>query len=178
LHHGDGKVLASRRARAHRFRIGLYRPRRRPHAGVRARSLATAPRQARSATTPTRSQVRWRARQCNGGYRRTGRLTEVEALDHVRVQRSPARQRERKRDLINVRFGPLCGLKSDISRGPRSASFGPPPRSKRRQRCTCSWTTLTALTPRKRRNPEDLRRVPFLTHLPSGQRYGCNWPVQ
>jgi len=24
-------------------------------------------------------------------------------------------------DLINVRFGPLCGLKSDISRGPRSA---------------------------------------------------------
>jgi len=60
----------------------------------------------------------------------------------------------------------------------RSASFGPPRRSKRRQRCTCSWTTLTALTPRKRRNPEDLRRVPFLMHLPSGQRYGCNWPVQ
>ena len=58
------------------------------------------------------------------------------------------------------------------------ASFGPPPRSKRRQRCTCSWTTLTALTPRKRRNPEDLRRVSFLIHLPSGQRYGCNWPVQ
>src|SRR5258707_15063139 len=25
-------------------------------------------------------------------------------------------------DLINVRFGPLCGLKSDISRGPRSAN--------------------------------------------------------
>jgi hypothetical protein len=24
-------------------------------------------------------------------------------------------------DLINVRFGPLCGLKSDIPRGPRSA---------------------------------------------------------
>jgi hypothetical protein len=23
--------------------------------------------------------------------------------------------------IINVRFGPLCGLKSDISRGPRSA---------------------------------------------------------
>src|SRR5262245_56164485 len=27
-------------------------------------------------------------------------------------------------DLINVRFGPLCGLKSDISRGPRSAMNG------------------------------------------------------
>src|SRR5262249_8561400 len=27
----------------------------------------------------------------------------------------------RRRDLINVCFGPPCGLKSDISRGPRSA---------------------------------------------------------
>jgi len=27
-------------------------------------------------------------------------------------------------DLINVRFGPLCGLKSDISRGLRSANSG------------------------------------------------------
>ena len=27
-------------------------------------------------------------------------------------------------DLINVRFAPLCGLKSDISRGPRSANCG------------------------------------------------------
>ena len=27
-------------------------------------------------------------------------------------------------DLINVGFGPLCGLKSDISRGPRSARIG------------------------------------------------------
>src|SRR5215510_5526626 len=26
-------------------------------------------------------------------------------------------------DLINVRIGPLCGLKSDISRGPRSADI-------------------------------------------------------
>jgi hypothetical protein len=26
-------------------------------------------------------------------------------------------------DLINVRFGPLCGLKSDIPRGPRSADI-------------------------------------------------------
>src|SRR5262249_42275945 len=28
------------------------------------------------------------------------------------------------RDLINVRFGPLCGLTLDISRGPRSANCG------------------------------------------------------
>src|SRR5262249_51606251 len=28
-------------------------------------------------------------------------------------------------DLINVRFGPLCRLKSDILRGPRSATSGP-----------------------------------------------------
>jgi hypothetical protein len=27
-------------------------------------------------------------------------------------------------DLINVRFGPLCGLTSDITRGPRSATIG------------------------------------------------------
>jgi hypothetical protein len=27
----------------------------------------------------------------------------------------------RNSDLINARFGPLCGRKSDISRGPRSA---------------------------------------------------------
>jgi hypothetical protein len=27
-------------------------------------------------------------------------------------------------ELINVRFGPLCGLNSDISRGPRSANGG------------------------------------------------------
>src|SRR5262245_13837218 len=27
-------------------------------------------------------------------------------------------------NLVNVRFGPLCGLKSDISRGPRSAKSG------------------------------------------------------
>jgi hypothetical protein len=29
-----------------------------------------------------------------------------------------------RHDLINVRFGPLCGLTSDISRGPRSAKNG------------------------------------------------------
>src|SRR5215472_9982710 len=30
-------------------------------------------------------------------------------------------------DLINVRFGPLCGLKSDISRGPRMGWTGRAP---------------------------------------------------
>src|SRR6266487_3170949 len=34
-------------------------------------------------------------------------------------------------DLINVRFCPLCGLKSDICRGPRSARTGLMHRSKR-----------------------------------------------
>jgi hypothetical protein len=54
-------------------------------------------------------------------------VTEREALDHARAERAiAAGQRERKapRDLINVRFDPLCGLKSDISRGPRSAKSG------------------------------------------------------
>ena len=35
-------------------------------------------------------------------------------------------------------------------------------RSKRRQRFICSWTTLIAPTPRKRQNPEDINRLPFL----------------
>src|SRR5262249_20996336 len=76
---------------------------------------------------------------------------------------------------------PAARARNTVRQRPASENLhrsGHPPRSKRRQRCTCSWTTLTALTPRKRRNPEDLRRVPFLIHLPSGQRYGCNWPVQ
>jgi len=34
-----------------------------------------------------------------------------------------AQQPARKGDLIQVRFGSLCGHKSDISRGPRSADF-------------------------------------------------------
>jgi hypothetical protein len=33
-------------------------------------------------------------------------------------------------NLINVRFGPLCGLKEDVSRGPRSAKSGHSHRSK------------------------------------------------
>jgi hypothetical protein len=33
-------------------------------------------------------------------------------------------------NLINVRFGPLCGLKEDVSRGPRSANCGLMRRSK------------------------------------------------
>jgi hypothetical protein len=35
-----------------------------------------------------------------------------------------------ERWLVDVRSGPLCGLKSDISRGPRSAPFGLMHRSK------------------------------------------------
>ena len=51
--------------------------------------------------------------------------TEVEAHDHVRVQRSrPAAKSEAPRDLINVRFAPLCGLRPNISRGPSSARSG------------------------------------------------------
>ena len=42
------------------------------------------------------------------------------------------------------------------------ASFGLADRSKRRQRFICSWTTLIAPTPRKRQNPEDINRLPFL----------------
>jgi len=59
-----------------------------------------------------------RARQRNGGaiYRLTARLGEVEALDHVCVERAIAASSEsERRDLINVRLGPLCGLKTDIS---------------------------------------------------------------
>jgi hypothetical protein len=33
-------------------------------------------------------------------------------------------ERDGNSDLIDVRFCPLCGLKSDISRGPRSAISG------------------------------------------------------
>jgi biotin-(acetyl-CoA carboxylase) ligase len=60
----------------------------------------------------------WRAPPALWGviYRLTGRLTEVEALDYVRVERAIA-----VGDLMNVRFGPLCGLKADISRGPSCA---------------------------------------------------------
>jgi hypothetical protein len=51
--------------------------------------------------------------------------TEVEAHDHIRVQRSrPTAKSEAPRDLINVRFAPLCGLRPDISRGPSSANNG------------------------------------------------------
>jgi hypothetical protein len=49
--------------------------------------------------------------------------------DQLRAQRGTVllenflypRKHKGDRDAINVRFGPLCGLKSDISRGPRSA---------------------------------------------------------
>jgi hypothetical protein len=40
----------------------------------------------------------------------------------ARLERLPIRTAIGDSDLINVRFGPRCGLKSDISRGPRSAN--------------------------------------------------------
>src|SRR5262249_11285027 len=41
---------------------------------------------------------------------------QSEHLGRVLINRS---------DLINVRFDPVCGLRSDITRGPRSATTGP-----------------------------------------------------
>jgi hypothetical protein len=62
----------------------------------------------------------WRQRQLNGAaiYWLTGRLTESRSpRSCLRRARDRDRQRERKRDLINVRFGPLCGLTADIPEG-------------------------------------------------------------
>ncbi len=64
---------------------------------------------------------------------RTG--LQVDPLRHLKSPASPTVsqlgsrdvgkfRRRLHSDLINVRFGPLCGLKSAISRGPRSASNG------------------------------------------------------
>ena len=60
------------------------------------------------------ARQRWLARQ---RARNAGTQTaEQEPADWSRATHKIAGS-----DLINVRFGPLCGLKSDISRGPRSA---------------------------------------------------------
>jgi hypothetical protein len=49
--------------------------------------------------------------------------TEVEAHDHVRVQRSRfAAKSEAPRDLINVCFAPLSGLRPDISVVPEAGT--------------------------------------------------------
>ena len=64
---------------------------------------------------------------------RTG--LQVDPLRHLKSPASPTVsqlgsrdvgkfRRRLHSDLINVRFGPLCGLKPDISRGPRSAKSG------------------------------------------------------
>ena len=51
-------------------------------------------------------------------------------------------------DLINVRLGPLCGLESDISRGPRSANSG----REQAQQCVqenCVYSIISSATVRK-----------------------------
>ena len=103
-----------------------------PHARPQQRhgALAAAPARAlggaaviRLRRAPTRrtwphsdgpARQRWLARQ---RARNAGTQTaEQEPADWSRATHKIAGS-----DLINVRFGPLCGLKSDISRGPRSA---------------------------------------------------------
>jgi hypothetical protein len=61
-----------------------------------------------------------------------------------------------------VRFPLDAGRQADTVRGPRCASFGNTDRSKRRQSFIFSWMTLIVSTPRKRRDPEDINRLPFL----------------
>jgi hypothetical protein len=70
-----------------------------PHA--RARWLQRLARQLDPPPRPPTRQARWRAPASATGVRSTGltgHLTEVEALDHVRVERAlAARQREQRR---------------------------------------------------------------------------------
>src|SRR5439155_20683275 len=68
------------------------------------------------------------ARQCkaaSGHFRRWGRRRRREPIPPTRSERGIRACTHKiasgDSDLINVRFGILCGLKSDISRGPRSA---------------------------------------------------------
>jgi hypothetical protein len=49
-------------------------------------------------------------------------------------------------NLINVRFGPLCGLKSDIPRGPRSANNGLTHRSKNNPHSMISSASAKSLS--------------------------------
>src|SRR5439155_17963417 len=46
----------------------------------------------------------------------------VYSTARARDHRPCAHKRDRASDPIDVCFGPLCGLRSDISRGPRSAN--------------------------------------------------------
>jgi Tripartite tricarboxylate transporter family receptor len=58
------------------------------------------------------------------------RASQQKRLAHVRLGSHSVIPR----CLLNVRFGPLYGLKSDISRGPRSANRVPTRRSKKKHR--------------------------------------------
>jgi hypothetical protein len=91
-------MLALDDAALARLVIGTTRVR----ASERGRWLAESRPQARPATASAHAAGTMAARQRNGGaiYRLTGRLTEVEALHHVRVERrAHGRQRKRKRRL-------------------------------------------------------------------------------
>jgi hypothetical protein len=60
-----------------------------------------------------------------GGLRSSGVESFRPAGEHWFRRQGAFRVQLRQRsDLTNVRSGPLCGLKSDISRGPRSARLG------------------------------------------------------
>jgi hypothetical protein len=51
-------------------------------------------------------------------------LLQVKVGHSAMSARCPVCPKAVDSDLINVRIGPLCGLKSDISRGQRSAKTG------------------------------------------------------
>src|SRR6516225_3714567 len=80
-------------------------------------------------------------------------------------------------DLINVRFGPLCGLKSDILRGPRSANSG----------CEQSQQKKTTRSPRRRRQAAQVARsgraharrlvVKLAAETPEMGKFPVNFPV-
>ena len=54
----------------------------------------------------------------------TGCFRGFRASSRSCLQRPSGANRDGESDLTNVRFGPLCGVKSDISRSPRSATSG------------------------------------------------------
>jgi hypothetical protein len=91
--------------------------------------------------------------------------------------RGPATKSEAPRDLINVRFGPLCGLRADISRRPRSANSG----------CEQSQQKKTTRSPRRRRQAAQVARsgraharrlvVKLAAETPEMGKFPVNFPV-
>jgi len=74
-------------------------------------------------------------------------------------------------DLINVRFGPLCGLKSGIWRGPRSAKSGLVHRSK-----DCLWPSSSTGTSMPRIASQHSPR--HQSSLETTSHNGALWSVQ